>query len=128
MNDTLPIALLVIFVLLFIFLSLNMRLVKEHTVGVIERMGRFDRIASPGIHFLFPFVDRMVATVPTDTQETVIDGTVIRYKVVDPEAFYAIPDDVITSTLRCLSGVSSLSCDDDEDTYGIKIISVSDGN
>jgi regulator of protease activity HflC (stomatin/prohibitin superfamily) len=128
MNDTLPVALLVIAFLLFVFISLNMRLVKEHTVGIIERMGRFDRLASPGIHFLVPFVDRMVATVPTDTQERVIDGTVIRYKIVQPEAYYDADDALITSTLLCLSDSSSLPCDDEAETYGIKIMSVTNDN
>src|ERR1700752_2558323 len=56
----------VLFVLLFIlglfFLILVAKTfytVRTATAGVVERFGKFNRITRPGLHFLFPFAERV---------------------------------------------------------------------
>ena len=58
---------MIILVGLFIFyLSLNFKLVREHEVVVIERLGRFSKlIDKPGIYFITPLLDRVYQTVTT---------------------------------------------------------------
>lgn len=59
MNIFLPIALLAIFVFLFVILLLkSVYLVRQAESIVIERLGRYDRVLGPGIHFIVPFVER----------------------------------------------------------------------
>lgn len=38
----------------------NYTIVVEKTVVVVERLGKFNRVLKPGIHFLIPFIDRKV--------------------------------------------------------------------
>jgi len=51
------IALLAIFLLVLI--AKTYYTVRTATAGVVERFGKFDRITRPGLHFLFPFAERV---------------------------------------------------------------------
>jgi len=93
------------FSLFFIFLIIlslsSIRIIRQSTVGIIERLGSFHKKAETGINFLIPFIDRMKAIV--DLRERVIDfppqpvitkdnvtiqiDTVVYFKVTDP-VFY----------------------------------------
>jgi regulator of protease activity HflC (stomatin/prohibitin superfamily) len=50
------------FVIAFIFLIILMRrsiyLVRQAEAVIIERLGKFDRILQPGLHFIAPFIER----------------------------------------------------------------------
>jgi regulator of protease activity HflC (stomatin/prohibitin superfamily) len=55
------IGVLVLLFLIVVFLSLNLRIVKEDEVIIVERFGKFNRIIKEvGIYFLIPFVDRPI--------------------------------------------------------------------
>lgn len=91
-----------VFSLFFIFLIIlslsSIRIIRQSTVGVVERLGSFHKKAETGINFLIPFIDRMKAIV--DLRERVIDfppqpvitkdnvtiqiDTVVYFKVTDP--------------------------------------------
>jgi len=51
------IAVLAIFLLVLI--AKTYYTVRTATAGVVERFGKFDRITRPGLHFLFPFAERV---------------------------------------------------------------------
>ena len=48
-------------VLLFVVSTVAraVRIVPQARAGVVERLGRYSRTLEPGLHFLFPFVDRL---------------------------------------------------------------------
>jgi len=91
-----------VFSLFFIFLIIlslsSIRIIRQSTVGIVERLGSFHKKAETGINFLIPFIDRMKAIV--DLRERVIDfppqpvitkdnvtiqiDTVVYFKVTDP--------------------------------------------
>ena len=45
--------------LVFIFMLLGVRVVRQGYVYTIERLGRFTQVAGPGLHIIIPFVDRV---------------------------------------------------------------------
>jgi regulator of protease activity HflC (stomatin/prohibitin superfamily) len=58
----LPFSLVALFVIGLFFLILIAKTyytVRTYTAGVVERFGKFDRITRPGLHFLFPFAERV---------------------------------------------------------------------
>ena len=97
---------LVIFLGILIFLIYNsIKVVSQSEVYVIERLGKFHKIADAGLTFIIPFVDRIrfvvslkQQTLDVQPQEvitkdnvTIKINTVVFYKVVDPaKAVYEI--------------------------------------
>ena len=88
----------VVFVL-FIILSMAIKIVAEYERGVIFRLGRLVGAKGPGLFLIIPFVDRMVkvdlrvVTMDVPSQEvitkdnvTVRVNAVVYFRVVDPEA------------------------------------------
>ncbi|MCY0860483.1 MAG: slipin family protein [Sulfolobaceae archaeon] len=84
-------------IIIIIFLSLSMRVVREWERAVVLRLGRLLGLKGPGIIFLIPFVDRpyvidlRINTVEVPPQViitkdnvTVSIDAVVYYKVVDP--------------------------------------------
>ena len=58
----LPFSLAALFIVGLFFLVLIAKTyytVRTYTAGVVERFGKFDRITRPGLHFLFPFAERV---------------------------------------------------------------------
>ena len=51
--------LLFILVLVFIFLLMGVRVVRQGYVYTIERLGKFTLAAQPGLHVIIPFIDRV---------------------------------------------------------------------
>jgi regulator of protease activity HflC (stomatin/prohibitin superfamily) len=49
----------VIAIFLLILIAKTYYQVRTFTAGVVERFGKFDRITRPGLHFLFPFAERV---------------------------------------------------------------------
>ncbi|MBL8928859.1 MAG: SPFH/Band 7/PHB domain protein [Kineosporiaceae bacterium] len=90
--------LLVIFVLVTV--SRAVRIVPQATSVIVERLGRYSRTLSPGLHFLLPFIDRPRAVVdlreqvvtfppqPVITSDNLVVNidTVIYFQPTDPKA------------------------------------------
>ena len=76
----------------------SVKVVRQSYVGIVERLGRYQRTLQPGVHILVPFLDRqrmvvdMKETVqpfpptPVITQDNVTIGvdTIVYYQVTDP--------------------------------------------
>lgn len=120
------IALIVIAVVAFLLLGLSIKVVHQSTALVIERVGKYNRTLETGIHFIWPFFER-VAGKPISLKEQVKDfkpqpvitkdnvtmqiDTVVYYQVTDPKLYtygvehpiYAI-ENLTATTLRNLVG------------------------
>lgn len=94
-------------VVLFIFLSMALRILQEYERGVVFFLGRFVGVRGPGLIILIPFIERMTTaslrTVTMDipsqkiiTKDNVsIDiAAVAYYRVVDPEKSVIAIEDV----------------------------------
>ncbi len=88
----------VVFVVIPILLS-AIKIVKEYERGVVLRLGRFLRVAEPGLNIIIPVIDKMIkvdmriTTREIPAQEVITKDNVsvkvdaiIYYRVVDPEA------------------------------------------
>ncbi|MCD6463213.1 MAG: SPFH/Band 7/PHB domain protein [Thermotogae bacterium] len=63
--------LLLIIVLFIVFIAAKgIRIVRPFEKGLVERLGQFKRVANPGIHFIIPFLERMIKV---DMREKLID-------------------------------------------------------
>ncbi len=115
--------LLVVFVIIIAFSSI--KIIRQATVGVVERLGKFHKIAEQGVNVIIPFIDRF--RVILDLREQVIDfppqpvitkdnvtmmiDTVVYYQVTDPfkysyeiaNAIFAI-ENLTATTLRNIVG------------------------
>ena len=60
--ELLPVGFLIVFVTAFLFLvtliSKSVYLVRQAEVMIIERLGRYDRVLTPGLHVIMPFFER----------------------------------------------------------------------
>jgi regulator of protease activity HflC (stomatin/prohibitin superfamily) len=94
------IALIVLFVFLFIVAASGIRIVPQARAGVVERLGRYARTLDPGLALIVPFVDRVKPLLdlreqvvafppqPVITEDNLVVGidTVIYFTVTDPKA------------------------------------------
>ncbi|MBB6674769.1 SPFH domain-containing protein [Cohnella nanjingensis] len=131
----------VILVLAVVFVGFSLKIVPQQKVGVVERLGKFNRLLTPGVNILVPFVDFVrlyhdlriqQAHVPPQTVITkdnvqVQIDTIIFYQVVAPEeATYGISDyvsgvrNITTATMRQIIGKLEL----DETLSGRERISI----
>ena len=53
------IGIVIFIVLLIIFLRLSVKIVRQSEVYIIERWGKFHKVANAGLTFIVPFVDRV---------------------------------------------------------------------
>lgn len=116
---------LVVLAVIVIFISLTVKIVPQQRVGVVERLGKFHRLLTPGINILVPIIDHVrvnhdlriqQSNVPPQTVITrdnvqVSIDTIIFYQIVSPEqATYGISDyvygvrNITTATLRQIIG------------------------
>ncbi|MGI8553261.1 MAG: slipin family protein [Dehalococcoidia bacterium] len=120
--------LIVIFVLLFTFVSSAVKVVQEYERGVVFRLGRLVGARGPGLIFLIPFVERMrkvdlrIITLDVPSQEcishdnvTLKVNAVIYFKVVNPNDsvvkifnFTQATLQIAQTTLRNVIGQSDL--------------------
>jgi len=49
----------VLLVVVLVILVQAVRIVPQARAGIVERLGRYSRTLDPGLHFVFPFVDRL---------------------------------------------------------------------
>ncbi|MDD3422501.1 MAG: SPFH domain-containing protein [Bacilli bacterium] len=114
-----------IIVVLIIISAISIRIVRQSTALVIERLGQFNRVAHTGVSFVIPIIDRVAATVslkervadfkpqPVITKDNVtmqID-TVVYFQITDPKLFtYGVEkplnaiENLTATTLRNIIG------------------------
>lgn len=90
---------IVVIILIVIVLSLScVKVIKQSRVGIVIRLGKFQKKADTGVHFLIPFLDQMAYVI--DLRENVVDfppqpvitkdnvtmqiDTVVYFQVTDP--------------------------------------------
>lgn len=117
---------LLIIILIVIVLSLScVKVIKQSKVGIVMRLGKFQKKADTGVHFLIPFLDQMAYVI--DLRENVVDfppqpvitkdnvtmqiDTVVYYQVTDPIRFVfeianpnAAIENLTATTLRNIIG------------------------
>lgn len=116
---------LIVVLFIIILISVSIRVVRQSTALVVERVGRFHRVAGTGITFIIPFFDRVALKVslkeivadfapqPVITKDNVtmqID-TVVYYSITDPKLYcYGVDNPVraienlTATTLRNIIG------------------------
>ncbi|HZK44422.1 MAG TPA: SPFH domain-containing protein [Syntrophomonadaceae bacterium] len=115
--------LLVILVVFIVFSSI--RIIKQSTVGVVERLGKFHKTAPQGINFIIPFIDKFRYIIelreqvfdfppqPVITKDnvTMMIDTVVYFQVTDPFSYsYEISnpmmaiENLTATTLRNIVG------------------------
>ncbi len=94
----------IIFLVLIIFIASAIVIIRPYQVGLVERLGKFYRMLSPGINFVIPIIDRVIKI---DMREHVIDvppqevickdnvvvvvDAVVYYRIIDaPKAVYNV--------------------------------------
>lgn len=119
----------VLVALAVLFASQGIKVVPQQTAWVVERLGKFHAVLSPGLNFIIPFVDRVayrhsLKEIPLDTPSQVcitrdntqltVDG-VLFFQVTDPQrASYGTSNYIIAitqlaqTTLRSVIGKMEL--------------------
>src|SRR5262245_31931003 len=91
---------LVVAVLVMITLARTIRIVPQANAGIVERLGRFHRILTPGLAIVVPFIDRLRPLIdlreqvvsfkpqPVITEDNLVVSidSVIYFQVTDPKA------------------------------------------
>lgn len=97
--------LIVLFIIVVIIAIRSIRIVKQSEVCIIERLGRFHKVADAGVNIIVPFIDNVRAVVSlkqqtmdippqgviTSDNVTITIDTVVFYRITDPtKAIYEI--------------------------------------
>lgn len=128
--STFAIILIVLAVVAFLILIASVKIVKQSTALVIERLGKYHKTLETGIHMILPFFDRVAGT-PLNLKERIADfppqpvitkdnvtmqiDTVVYYQVTDPKLFcygvdrpLAAIENLTATTLRNIVGEMEL--------------------
>ena len=120
------IVLIVLASIAFIVLIASIKIVRQSTAVIVERLGKFHRLLNTGIHFILPFIDKFVGR-PISLKERVADfapqpvitkdnvtmqiDTVVYFQVTDAKLFtYGVEnpiraiENLTATTLRNLVG------------------------
>ena len=67
---------LIIVLVAVVFASQGIKVVPQQTAWVVERLGKFHAVLSPGLNFIIPFIDRVayrhsLKEIPLDTPSQV---------------------------------------------------------
>jgi len=126
--STWQIVLTVIVALLFVLLSMAIKIVKQYEQGVVFRLGRVQEAREPGLRAIIPFIDVMrqvskrIVTMPIQSQGIItrdnvsVDVSAVAYfrvtdtvkSVVAIENVYAAIDQIAQTTLRKVVGQHTL--------------------
>lgn len=88
-----------ILIFIFVILFSGVFTVEQQTIAIIERFGRFIKIANPGLHFKIPIVDRVAGRLTLRVRqldvraETKTEDNVFVHVIVSVQ-YYVIPDKV----------------------------------
>ena len=97
--------LIIAFILVFIFAYMSVKIVRQSEVYIIERLGKFHKVADAGLTIIVPFIDHVRSIVSLKQQTldvppqqvitrdnvTITINTVVFYRVVDPaKAVYEV--------------------------------------
>ena len=89
--------LIVLFLIIVVIAIRSIRIVKQSEVCIIERLGRFHKVAEAGVNIIVPFIDNIRAVVSlkqgviTSDNVTITIDTVVFYRITDPtKAIYEI--------------------------------------
>jgi len=120
------VAVLIVFaVLLVVLLTTSLKIVRQASAVVVERLGKFHKVLDVGVHFIIPFIDRCSTAI--SLKETVADfmpqpvitkdnvtmqiDTVVYFQVTDPKLFsYGVDnpiraiENLTATTLRNIVG------------------------
>lgn len=104
---------LLLLVLLIVLIGRTIKIVPQQTALVIERLGRFYAVLSPGLNFIIPFIDRVayqhsLKEIPLDVPSQIcitkdntqlkVDG-ILYFQVTDPQrASYGSSDYIMAIT------------------------------
>ena len=125
MKTGLIIALVVLIVVLIAILATCVKIVRQSTIVIVERIGKYHKTLESGLHFIAPFIDRTLK--PISLKEKVADfrpqavitkdnvtmqiDTVVYFQVTDPKLFtYGVEsplmaiENLTATTLRNLVG------------------------
>jgi regulator of protease activity HflC (stomatin/prohibitin superfamily) len=61
---------IIVVIVILIFAIRAIRIIRPYERGVVERLGKFQRVWDPGLHLLVPFIDRVTKV---DMRENVVD-------------------------------------------------------
>ena len=101
MNQVIIFIILALILFVLVIISMSIKVVKQSTAYVIEKMGAYDRTLGVGFHFIIPFIERIANKVtlketvedfppqPVITKDNVtmqID-TVVYFQITDPKLF-----------------------------------------
>ncbi len=121
---------LVLVLIVVVLLFTSIRTIHQATVGVVERLGRFHRLAPAGIVFLVPMLDRMRALVDlrerfiavrpqsiiTRDNVTIQVDSVLYFQVIDPMKvtynvanFEGAVEMIVQTALRAIVGSMTLN-------------------
>ncbi|MBQ7668797.1 MAG: SPFH/Band 7/PHB domain protein [Clostridia bacterium] len=89
--------LVILLILLLILVIMSIKVVQQSEVMVIERLGKYDRTAMPGINILIPFIDKVRAKISMrqQTMDVPPQGVITKDNVtitIDTVVFYQITD------------------------------------
>jgi regulator of protease activity HflC (stomatin/prohibitin superfamily) len=70
LTGVLPVIGIIIIFVLLVYAVRAVRIIRPYEKGVVERLGKFQRVWEPGLHFLIPFLDRVTKA---DMRENVVD-------------------------------------------------------
>ena len=97
--------LLIIAIILIVFVAMSVKIVRQSEVYIIERLGKFHKIADAGLTIIIPFIDHVRSIVSLKQQTldvapqevitkdnvTITINTVVFYRIMDPaKAVYEI--------------------------------------
>ena len=97
--------LIIVFIIIVVLAVRSIKIVQQSEVYIIERLGKFHKIATAGVNIIIPFVDNVRAVVSlkqqtmdippqgviTSDNVTITIDTVVFYKITDPtKAIYEI--------------------------------------
>ena len=123
------IAVIALVVLALVVVASSVRVVQQSYIGIVQRLGRYQRTLDPGVHLLVPMLDRVAVVVdmketvqafapqPVITHDNVTIGidTVVYYQVTDAvKATYEVANVLVAmeqltiTTLRNVVGAMTL--------------------
>ena len=89
--------LLVLLIIILIIAAMSIKIVKQSEVYIIERLGKFYKVADAGLTIIVPFLDhvRSVVSLKQQTMDVPPQGVITKDNVtitIDTVVFYQITD------------------------------------